>query len=338
MPRLFPVFVLCAVPAIALVGLACNSNSSAPRPTPTTVQSKTVTVTPTVVVLPSAGPSASTVVVLPSAGPSASRSPSTSPDQVAAMQSLIQYYQAIDAQDYTTAYGRWANHGQASGQTENEFANGFATTVQTLVQPGKPAIQSSGVDIPVDILSVVNNSAVQPLEQEVDRFTGTYHMKSEGGQEVIASADITKQPPATEAAADVSDSTTTLNSYYNAINAGEYGRAYTYWSNNGESASQSFPDFTLGFSRTTSVEAKFGEPSSGVAAGSVYATVSVVVIATQTDGSQQSYCGSYVLRRSNVSPFGILGWRIEQANISPLASIPGPGQVDNLLAKNCGSS
>jgi hypothetical protein len=325
MSRLLPAFVLCGVTAIALLGLACSNNSSAPRPTPTAARSKTVPVTPS-------------VVASPSAGPSATPSPSMSLDQIAGMQSLIEYYQAINAQDYTTAYDRWANHSQASGQTENEFASGFANTVQTLVQPGTPVIQSSGLDIPVDILSVVNNPAAQPLGQEVDHFTGTYHMTAEGGHEVIVSADMTKQPPATEAAVDVSDSTTTLNSYYKAINAGEYGRAYTYWSNNGESASQSFPDFALGFAGTRSVEAKFGEPSSGAAAGSVYATVAAVVIATQSDGSQQAYCGSYVLRRSNVPPFEILGWRIEQANISSLDSIPGPSQVDNLLAKNCGSS
>src|SRR5206468_966685 len=126
-------------------------------------------------------------------------------------------------------------------------------------------------------------------------------------------SDAVAEPPAT-----TSDALRVLQAYYQAIDAGNYPRAYTSWENNGTASQQSYTVFVKGFASTDSVTLATGQAQNNAAAGSAYTEVPVVVLGQQRDGSRQSFCGNYRLRRANVPPFDTFGWRIEQASIVKL--------------------
>ena len=62
----------------------------------------------------------------------------------------------------------------------------------------------------------------------------------------------------------------------------------------------------------------------------------MVVVAQQRDGSHQSFCGHYTLRRTNVPPFDTFGWRIDQASILKLEHAElDSDTIQRLLAGQC---
>lgn len=65
--------------------------------------------------------------------------PPGAPDGVdAAVLVLRGYFAAINARDYATAYAQWSDGGRASGQSPQQFANGFADTQGVSVALGEP--------------------------------------------------------------------------------------------------------------------------------------------------------------------------------------------------------
>ena len=108
-----------------------------------------------------------------------------------------------------------------------------------------------------------------------------------------------------------------LASFYNAVDRQEYQRAYGYW----ESPPSSYDDFVRGYQDTASVRL-IVEPPTRIegAAGSLYAQVPTVLIATKRDGSQQIFAGCYTTRASNVGPQPF-PWRINQASVAPAAGV-----------------
>ena len=121
----------------------------------------------------------------------------------------------------------------------------------------------------------------------------------------------------------------TLMSYYEAINAKDYRRAYRFW----ETPESPYERFVAGFAQTNRVRLLV-EPSgrNEGAAGSVYAEVTVIVVATTRAGNDRVFAGCYVLRRSNVRNNG---WRIYRADIS---TMPGNARVSRMLSQGCRSS
>jgi hypothetical protein len=122
------------------------------------------------------------------------------------------------------------------------------------------------------------------------------------------------------------DAIATLASYYDAINARDYQRAYNLW----ESPPSSFQQFAKGFADTSQVRILV-EPSARVegAAGSVFAEISTIVVAAARNGTERVFAGCYVLRRSNVEN---RGWHIYRANISVA---PSNTKVSRLLSQVC---
>jgi hypothetical protein len=116
---------------------------------------------------------------------------------------------------------------------------------------------------------------------------------------------------------------------------GNYPRAYTYWESNGTASQQSYTVFVEGFA-TTSVTLATGQVRTDAAAGSVYTELPVVVLGQQRDGKEQSFCGTYRLRRANVPPFDTLGWRINSASIVKLEHTDlNSDTIQRLLAGQC---
>lgn len=127
-----------------------------------------------------------------------------------------------------------------------------------------------------------------------------------------AATDAAAAEPTPEAAVAV------LRDYYEAINSGDFGRAYVLWSDEGRASGQSLQQFASGFVDTTGVSVEMQAPGRvDAAAGSRYIEVPVTITATHRDGSQHRFVGKYVLRRAVVD--GATpeqrAWRIASADL-----------------------
>lgn len=81
------------------------------------------------------------------------------------------YYAAIGQGDYEKAYRLWSGEGAASGQSLEEFRQGFAATKSVEVETGSPteaegAAGSRYITIPVVIRAVTRSGAAQRFEGE----------------------------------------------------------------------------------------------------------------------------------------------------------------------------
>jgi hypothetical protein len=85
-----------------------------------------------------------------------------------------------------------------------------------------------------------------------------------------------------------------IESFYNAVNRKEYGRAWSYFGDTKPSAD--FAGFSSGYSQTSEIAVETGRVSEEGAAGSVYYSVPVAILAYSQDGSDKVFAGCYRLR------------------------------------------
>jgi heat shock protein HslJ len=125
---------------------------------------------------------------------------------------------------------------------------------------------------------------------------------------------------------DRNDPLSTLASYYSAINERDYRRAYRFW----DSPPQSFEQFARGFADTDRVRLLV-DPSTRVegAAGSVFAEIPTIVVATTRSGNERVFAGCYVMRRSNVQD---RGWQIYRGDVS---QVPSSTRLSRILSQGC---
>jgi hypothetical protein len=129
-------------------------------------------------------------------GDEAARDATAEPSSEDAVEALQRYYAAIAARDFGTAYALWAEDGRASGQTPDQFAAGFADTVQVAPLFDAPvrvegALGSRYIEVPVAVESTSADGRVR-------RFVGAYVLRrsvADGATEEqrqwrIASADL----------------------------------------------------------------------------------------------------------------------------------------------------
>jgi len=121
------------------------------------------------------------------------------------------------------------------------------------------------------------------------------------------------------------DPVATLASYFNAINARDYRRAYGYY----ESPPSSYEQFARGFTDTDSVRFLIEPPRKEGAAGSIYAAIPTVIVSTLRGGNERVFAGCYVMRRSNVRD---RGWQIYRADVS---QFPASSRISRLLSQRC---
>lgn len=108
-----------------------------------------------------------------------------------------------------------------------------------------------------------------------------------------------------------------LGTYYAAINAGDYARAYRQWGEGGVRSGKTLTAFSAGFAQTrvSHLRVQSIGDSEG-AAGSIFITIPVQVDATLKSGATQRFAGNYVLRRVNNVPGATaeqLHWHIDSA-------------------------
>lgn len=132
----------------------------------------------------------------------------------------------------------------------------------------------------------------------------------------------------------LTDPVSLMASYVNAINRKDYARAWNYWETK---PSPSFSDFQAGFADTESVLLALVPPTFiGGAAGSFYATIPAMLVATHTDGTLHSFVGCYTTRAANPAnfppPTPQIKWDLYDATV---AEAPGDSTDALLLASAC---
>jgi hypothetical protein len=128
-----------------------------------------------------------------------------------------------------------------------------------------------------------------------------------------ATAAPTNSAPADSGPASV------IHRYYEAIDAKRYTDAWRLWSQGGAASGKTVDEFKAGFASTARVAVTAADSISiEGAAGSQYATVGVVVDATQMNGDVQRFTGTYTLRRAMVDGARPeqRAWRIYSAKLS----------------------
>ncbi|MDB6164168.1 MAG: hypothetical protein JWL98_1600 [Xanthomonadaceae bacterium] len=96
----------------------------------------------------------------------------TTADAVAVVRN---YYAAIDDGNYAHAWSLWSDGGRSSGQTLQQFADGFANTAHAEAEIGAPgnvegAAGSRFVQVPVTLEATARDGSVQ-------RYVGTYTLR-----------------------------------------------------------------------------------------------------------------------------------------------------------------
>lgn len=128
-------------------------------------------------------------------------------------------------------------------------------------------------------------------------------------------ADCQPDPKSAQAAAAV------VRLYYSAINARDYGTAWSQWGENGP-PNQSLPQFSAGFAETESTKVTIGElPEGEAGAGSGVQRVPVTIDAVLKTGDHQRFKGNYTLRRVNEVDGATPAqrrWHIESAKLAPV--------------------
>lgn len=108
--------------ALLLAGCAGPGGPSATATAPTAAVSAPTVASATAVPAPTSAPPAASATAVPAPAPTAaSATAAPAGDADAAVQAVIDYYQAINQQQYDAAYMLWANNGAASGQTLDQF-------------------------------------------------------------------------------------------------------------------------------------------------------------------------------------------------------------------------
>ena len=125
-------------------------------------------------------------------------------------------------------------------------------------------------------------------------------------------------PPAAPSEPTAADAAGVLRSYYSAIDAGNFDRAYSLWADRGRASGQSEAQFEAGFDDTSEVSVQTGAPGRiEGAAGSRYIIVPASIRAVRDDGSVHRYEGNYTLRRAVVDGASAeqRAWRIDSADL-----------------------
>jgi hypothetical protein len=100
-------------------------------------------------------------------------SPEPSPQDAVSV--VRDYYAAIDARQFARAYALWSGGGNASGQTPQQFAGGFADTRQVVVETDAPgridaAAGSRYIEVPVAVRAT-------HVDGSVHRYVGAYTLR-----------------------------------------------------------------------------------------------------------------------------------------------------------------
>jgi hypothetical protein len=267
---------------------------------------------------------------------------------------LASYINAVNRKEYQRAWEHWEDPPNPSYE---DFVQGYADTVYVFLAVSPPtfiegAAGSRFAGVPTLLVATHTDGSQHT-------FVGCYVTRrfasgSEGGPiaEDWSLYSATVSPAPSNAAdggllgqacnlgqpeplyEDRQDPVRLLASYFVAINRQEYRRAWEYWEN---PPNPSYEDFVEGYNETESVLLVVHPPvRQEGAAGSVYAEIPTLLVATHRDGSQHNFVGCYVARRVNPDIPGAVdkGWSIYTAAVN---APPGNSAHATVLARLCGT-
>ena len=226
----------------------------------------------------------------------------------------------------TTVTLNFGEDGRASGSTGcNSYSGAYQVrgdnlSFGRLVSTRRACLDQNANQQEQRFLSALESA--NRFRLSTDRLT----ILSDRGRSVLNFVNSSAPEPNDGPRDERSDPVATLASYYDAINSRDYRRAYRFW----DSPASSFEQFARGFADTDRVRLLIEPPPRlEGAAGSAFAEIPTIVVATTHAGRERVFAGCYVLRRSNVRDNG---WRIYRAGISPVAS---SARVSRLLVQSC---
>jgi hypothetical protein len=313
------------------------------------------TAPPPTAVPPTSAPSATkvppTATVPPTAMP-----PTAIPPQDASRSDpllmLASYFDAISRKDYHAAAAYLVREGDATpdAAAANKVAQNYpaVTVVLPVVNPLYGIDPAAGSQFAaISTLLVMTKSGggqrymagcmvaqrANPFNFDPARDSGwhvymeTLHDVAAADAGLLAQGCDNARPPVTTN--DRSNPVRLLASLYDAINRLDYPRAYGYWEQPPSGMSE--PQFANGYASTASVLVGVRPPVRyDGAAGSQYAPLPSILIATHSDSSKYVFVGCYVARRTNPGISGSdTGWRIYSGS---LAAAPGNAANAALLA------
>ena len=226
----------------------------------------------------------------------------------------------------TTVTLKFGEDGRASGSTGcNSYGGtyevrGDSISFGRLVSTRRACLDQNANQQEQRFLSSLE--AANRFRLSSDRLT----LLSDRGRNVLNFVSRSSEPPDDRPRDDRDDPVAALWSYYEAINARDYRRAYRYW----ESPTSTYDQFVRGFADTNRVRVLV-EPPPRIdgAAGSMYAELMTILVATTRAGSERVFAGCYVMRKSNLRDSG---WQIYRANVS---TYPSTARISRLLAQGC---
>ena len=226
----------------------------------------------------------------------------------------------------TTVTARFGEDGRVGGSTGcNTYSGSYEVrgdtiSVGRLASTRRACLDQNANEQERSFLAALE--AANRFRLSSDRLT----IFSDRGRTVLNFVNNSAPEPDGRPRDDRNDPIATLASYFSAINAKDYRRAYRFW----ESPPSSFEQFSRSFADTDRVRLLV-EPSvrSEGAAGSSYAEITTIIVSTTRGGNERVFAGCYVMRRSNVRE---RGWQIYRTDVSQFAS---GARVSRLLSQGC---
>ena len=324
---------------------AVPPTTAPPTEVPPTLPPPTATPLPATAVPPTEAP---TLPPPPTPVPPPGAVPPLYDDQDDPVSLMASYINAINRREYARAWGYWEN---PPNPTFEDFEAGYADTASVLLAVHPPtwydaAAGSAYAQLPVLLLATHTDASQH-------NFVGCYVARrgnvegaapgwwlydasispAPGNSDdvglLVNACDHPAPPPPGPAYDDPGGPVQLLASYFNAINLGDYARAWDYWEN---PPNPSFDDFRNGYADTASVFLVVRPPIGYEgAAGSSYARVPVLLLATHTDASEHNFSGCYVGRSPNLGADAGL-WSLFDAVVQAL---PAGQRGAHLLAGAC---
>jgi hypothetical protein len=127
-----------------------------------------------------------------------------------------------------------------------------------------------------------------------------------------------------------------ISSYYDAINRKEYARAYSYWEF--QAAQTEIPDFDAfqqGFADIASVQLTTGYVASDVAAGQLYFSVPITLVAAMSDDSTQTFTGCFTLHLAQPSFQAAPPYRPMGIRTADIQQVENDADTAMLMAASC---
>jgi hypothetical protein len=261
---------------------------------------------------------------------------------------LASYYNAINRREYARAWDYWETPPHPSYE---DFVAGFSDTaaVRLAVRPptwfeGAAGSMYTRVPALVDathrdgsrhifvgcFVARRPNVGGPGVEQVWALFDATLHPAPDNSTDALLLTQACEPTPETSYD-EPTGAVRLLASYYNAINLGEYARAWDYWETPPNST---FEDFVAGFADTDAVTLVVRPPTRFEgAAGSTYVSIPALLSATHRDGSRHNFAGCFVARKPNVGgPEIDQVWALFDATLDPT---PGNTTDVTLLDQAC---